>query len=160
MSYIVFDVEANGYREVADKVWVLSYAIDEEEVVSDYSDTGEIDYERFLDVCSRCNILVGHNILNYDLPLLKRLYRSLPDGLDFVDTVVWSRLLWPDLPSPDGWVGKPQPHSLEAWAMRFGGEQKVAQEDWSKFDPNMIQRCESDVRLTRQLYKKILEETK
>ena len=157
---IYFDIEANGLREDATKVWVLSYAIDDGEVVSDYSDKGEINYEGFLAVCSRADILVGHNIINYDLPVLKRLYGRVPDQLDIADTVVWSRLLWPDLQVPEGWRGKPQPHSLEAWAMRFGDELKVDQERWDVFDPNMVDRCESDVRVTRKLYKKILQELK
>ena len=71
--------------------------------------------------------------LGYDLPLTK-----------IVDTLVLSQLLLPELKVPEGWVGKPKPHSVEAWGMRFR-KHKPEHEDWSRFSPEMLFRCEQDV---------------
>lgn len=152
MATLFFDLEANGWRDTATTIWVISYAIDDEEVQSIK------EVENFWSVFRMCTCFVGHNILNFDIPLLARLGCRLDLALDIRDTIVLSRLIYPDLQSPPGWVGKSQPHSLEAWAMRMGGEQKVQHEDWSQYSEEMRERCESDVRITRKLYRKLMKE--
>jgi hypothetical protein len=73
------------------------------------------------------------------------------------DTLILSRLLSPDRKSPPGWKGKPAPHSVEAWGMRFG-RPKPGHEDWSKFSPEMLHRCTEDTLITEMILYELLKE--
>ncbi len=152
---IFFDLEANGLREQATRIWVISWCEDDGDVIS------ETDVSGVQGLGGGDPNWCGHNIINYDLPVIHRLAPHINlSGRKVFDTIIWSRLLWPDLLAPavpEG-VKRPDPHSLAAWAIRFGGEAKVHQETWHEFDPNMVKRCESDVRITRKLYHKIMKE--
>ena len=149
---IIFDLETNGLLETVDKVWVASWLTEDGPQTETYR-TGFYEFFKSLGKGQR---IVGHNIVNYDLPVLKKLFDWSPsEDQELFDTTIWSRMLWPDIPTPKGCR---HAHSLQAWAIRFGGEQKVEQEEWNVYDPNMVTRCESDVRITEMLYKKILKE--
>lgn len=158
-NLLVFDLEADGFLDTATKVWCWAALVDGEEVSG--RDIGEL-----LDLLDSAELLVGHNIIDYDLPLLRRLYGWEPEirrwgdeeGKRVFDTVVASRLMWPDIPPPKGWVGKSVPHSIEAWAIRLGGERKVPIDDWSTWDPEFLVRCRADARITSHLYQYIQEE--
>ena len=158
---IFFDLEANGLREQATRIWVISWCEDDGDIRSVYDESGIKHSEEGGVPFSCTDGVVGHNIINYDIPVLNRLgFRFSCKNSGVFDTIIWSRLLWPDLLAPavpEG-VKRPDPHSLAAWAIRFGGEAKVHQETWHEFDPNMVKRCESDVRITRKLYHKIMKE--
>lgn len=100
-------------------------------------------------------ILIGHNIIAYDLPVLAKLVFKCPvkklyDTWEIHDTLVMSRALDPDR---DG-----KRHSLADWGRRMGGEQKVEHESWDTWDPNLVTRCESDVRLTEKVYNELIKE--
>lgn len=138
---LVFDIEANGLYEKATKIWCIC---------AEDIDTGE-KYEWTIENTGRpCFLdyateLVGHNILNYDLPLLKKLWEwEQKDNVKVTDTLVMSRLLNPDRGKPTGYAGKGGPHSLEAWGYRVG-KGKPDHEDWSVFSTDMLRRCREDV---------------
>ena len=63
---------------------------------------------------------------------------------NITDTLVLSKLLDPERKSPEGWKGKPKPHSVEAWAMRMDLH-KPDHDDWTQFSPEQLYRCEQDV---------------
>jgi len=79
---------------------------------------GEI--ERGLEVLASADVLIGHNILGFDIPAITKLYPDWEHG-ELYDTLVLSRLVHPDL-SNDDWAkgesGIPKNlrglHSLEA----------------------------------------------
>jgi DNA polymerase-1 len=92
--------------------------------------------------------LIGHNIIGYDLPLLKRLYGWTPGpDVRIIDTLILSRLLDPDRGS----------HSLDAWGERLGYS-KGEYSDWSRYTPEMLSYCQRDVEVTRRLYAHLLKE--
>ena len=110
-------------------------------------------------------LTVGHNILCYDLPVLKKLYGfSLPfPGIR--DTLTLSRLLYPDIREADkkllhsgkvragSWTGS---HSLRAWGQRLGrlkGDYGETENAWKTWSPAMQSYCEQDVRVTAALWK-------
>ncbi len=76
-----------------------------------------------MEVIKNADIIVGHNILKFDLPALKKLYGFEPDGC-VRDTLIMSRLVYPDqknqdfkLPDlPRNLIGS---HSLKAWGHRL-----------------------------------------
>jgi len=142
MSTAVFDVEANGLHD-ATTVWCI--------VIKDL-DTGEVheyrqnDIEAGLQHLYGFSRIVGHNILDYDLPLLARLY-SFSHGSCW-DTLVASRLLYPD---------RPGGHSLASWGERLG-RGKPGHEDWTQYSEEMLHRCVEDVEINHLLYDELHRE--
>jgi hypothetical protein len=136
----VFDLEANGLYDEADTIWCIC-AKD-----VDTGDTYEYTVENntkpsFLDKATE---LIGHNIINYDLPVLEKLWSWRPsDDVKITDTLVMSRLFNPDRPKPSNPACKSGPHSLEAWGYRVG-KGKPDHEDWHVFSPAMLRRCQED----------------
>lgn len=91
-----------------------------------------------------------HNGIGFDLKVLKKILNYQYKG-QYVDTLLLSRILWPDLEPPKG---SRFPHSVEAWGIRFGIA-KPEHEDWSTFSPEMLHRCKEDVKIQAELYKHI-----
>lgn len=148
---IVFDIEANGLllpengKPEADKVWCIALKEVGAEKVEVYQ---EEDFYYAFKIMREATYLIGHNIIKYDIPLLKKLYKSFEHKSVLWDTMVVSYLLNPDRGG----------HSLEAWAEFLGDEKKVEQETWDTFDPNMLVRCASDVRITEKVYYYLMNE--
>lgn len=161
MKVFIFDIEANGLLKTVTRMWCGALR----------SSTGRVrrygpnDHAAFLRKLEQADVLVGHNIINYDIPALKKLYPKLKIKAQLVDTLVLSRLLVPDLMEKDQrhirtgalpldfrrLVGS---HSLKAWGFRLG-EQKGAFGDEHGFDswhPEMLDYCAQDVEVTYKLF--------
>ena len=107
---------------------------------------------------AEADVLVGHNIIGYDLPLLQRLEEWGPSSTTrVVDTAVLSRLLRSDRRIPRGCTGKGGPHSLNAWGHRLG-RGKPEHEDWSQYSPEMLHRCSEDTEINVLVYKALIQE--
>ena len=133
---VVFDIEADGLFDEATTVWcIVTKDLETKEVRKFGPDNlpGAIAY------LETATSLIGHNIVEYDLPMLRKFcsFRPTPETA-IIDTLVMSRVLWPDRPLPqnaiDGekYTGVFAPHSLEAWGWRFN-RKKPKHEDWSRF---------------------------
>ncbi len=105
------------------------------------------------------DVLIFHNGIGYDFPLLKDLYGWEPKH-KVVDTLLMSRLQNPartvPYQAPNRGIG---PHSVEAWGYRLG-RGKPDHEDWSVFSPEMLHRCTEDVEIQHLIYNALLEEGK
>jgi DNA polymerase III epsilon subunit-like protein len=93
------------------------------------------------------NIYVGHNILKFDSPTLRRICGSPITSNQCIDTLVLSTLYNPSI---DGG------HSLDAWGQRMGND-KIDFNDWSKLSEEMITYCRKDVEITCQLYQRLMK---
>lgn len=96
---------------------------------------------------SEADVIVGHNIIDFDCPALKKLNGLLSTKTVF-DTIVLSRMI-----EPDRLVG----HSLRAWGKALGilkGEygQDEGENAWDTFSEEMYEYCEQDVVVTLALY--------
>jgi DNA polymerase I len=149
----VIDVEANGLKPT-EIYCVVCRDIDTKEVFQ--FEAVSKDPTEFLDFASRVSTWIGHNIIGFDLPSLRRvLERDASNvGCAFnsdwfsdsraIDTLVISRFL--NVTIPGG-------HSLEAWGNRFGIQKSGTDiSDWSRYDPSMLQRCVSDTAINLRLY--------
>ena len=114
--------------------------------------------------------LCGHNVINYDLPVLNKLYDwfviTHEMHKDVIDTLVLSRLIYSSIENQDailkryGRLPKKlyKSHSLKAWGYRLGelkgtyGEQEEA---WKYYTPEMLTYNAQDVRVTYKLYQKL-----
>ena len=157
----IFDIETDGLLEDVTKVHCIVMFDTESEFTSKF---GSTEIEGALEILRDAKALGGHNIMAYDLPVLKKLY-----GFDYYgqvfDTLVASRLIWPNLKEKDllkrtvdnKLIGS---HSLKAWGQRLKfnkgayGEQEDA---WSEYTPEMLDYCEQDVLLNAKLYELIKE---
>lgn len=157
---IIFDIETDGLNP--SKVHCLVLQKDGKEI----SFIGR-DIPKGIDLLAD-NLIVGHNVIKYDLPVLKRLY-SYDHSPDLVhDTLCLSRLIYPDIANSVDYkllasdrierstVGR---HSLKAWGQRLNFHKGDFAEinTFDTFTPAMLEYCIQDVKLTSLLYSKLLE---
>ena len=117
-------------------------------------------------------LIVFHNGIGFDMGAIQKVYPWFNISRDkLVDTLLLSRLIWPDLAERDiGLIKKGSlppkmrgSHSLEAWGYRLGLHKGDYAKDmeakgldpWAKWNPAMQEYCEQDVEVTLALWKKI-----
>ena len=104
------------------------------------------------------DILIGHNIIGFDIPVIKRLYPWFsPSGI-IVDTLILSHLYHPNLLDidkkskkiPEKLYGR---HSLEAYGHRLDEHKGdfAATTDWKEWSREMEDYCIQDVVVTNKL---------
>ena len=149
MTKYIFDIEANGFLYDVNKVWCLVFKdVDTEEVYSYYLDNIESGLKKL----AKADVLIGHNIVGYDLPVLKKLYDFEFKGQAW-DTLVGSRLAYSRL----------NKHSLDSWGQRFVQRRWVSsgklnyEGGFDNFSDEMLEYCQQDVEVNYVLYKKVLK---
>ena len=156
---MILDIETDGLLDECTKIHCIVLR----------STTGEVqsfvkpDTVTIAHILSSHPQLIGHNIQGFDLPVIKKLHGLQYLG-EVLDTLVASRLLWPDLREtdfnrkgfPPALIGR---HSLEAWGYRLdhhkGEFGKTT--DWKEFTQEMLEYCIRDTEVTARLYQKIHE---
>lgn len=149
-----FDIETDGFLHEATQIHCI--------VLKDI-DTGEVFVLRkdeSLSKLEEAELIIGHNVIKFDLPVIKKFYPSFKTKAKIFDTLVATRLLYPDIKDndfkrlnfPKNCIGK---HSLKAWGYRIGNYKDQIETDWKQFTPEMLEYCIQDVEVTHSLYKKI-----
>lgn len=154
MKIRVFDIEANNLFPAVDTIWCGVFSsLDEKEV--DVFNPGQLpEMTRFMDTC---DVLIGHNIIDYDIPTIKKVLGYRYKG-KLVDTLLMSRMLSPKRILPIHAANKRAgPHSLYAWGVRLGVD-KPEHEEWNVFSPEMLHRCKEDVKINVKTYHALMEE--
>ena len=145
MDKIVFDIEANGLKP--DRVWVIiAYHMGLEEYF-EFSGFTLYDFNQWLLDQGECEI-IGHNIIDYDIPVLEKILGTDFSKCKVTDTLVMSRLA---NPQRDGG------HSLDNWGTVLG-QPKGEHNDWDNFSQDMVDYCRQDVRVNKLVYQKLLTE--
>ena len=90
------------------------------------------------------DLLVGHNIIGFDAPILNRLWNLKIRLSQVRDTLVMSRLANPQ---------REGGHSLDAWGKTLGNHKGNFTNFNDGLSQEMIDYCIQDVNLTAQLYK-------
>tara|TARA_E500000081_G_scaffold9566_1_gene11446 strand:- start:11546 stop:13279 length:1734 start_codon:yes stop_codon:yes gene_type:complete len=152
----VFDLETDGLLDAVTKVHCV--------ILKDI-DTGHIinvKVKKALQLLEEADLIIGHNIIKFDIPVLKKLFAFTPQGKVF-DTIVAARLVYPDIRDKD-FANKDLPrkyigsHSLAAYGFRLGNlKGDFDGGDWQTYSEEMLQYCIQDVEVTHNLYKKILD---
>jgi DNA polymerase I-like protein with 3'-5' exonuclease and polymerase domains len=133
---IYLDLEANGLTP--DTIWcVVTRENGETEVHLDQRSLRKA-LEGSVSVC-------GHNLIGYDLPVLKRLWGVSVAPERIVDTLVLSRLFDPS---------RQGGHSLRSWGETLGFP-KGDHNDWSRLSQEMIDYCIQDVAVTEAVHKRL-----
>lgn len=156
---LAFDIEANGFLETVSQIHCI--------VCKDI-DTGTIHkftpnkVEQGCWLLMEADLVVGHNIIGYDLPVLSKIFPWFKLQEDKVhDTLVLSRLIFADLSNQDFDNKAPLgkligSHSLEAWGLRLGDHKLDYSGGWEAFSEEMLTYCVRDVEVTDRLYKHML----
>mgnify|MGYP001407430855 FL=1 len=111
------------------------------------------------------DVIVGHNIIGYDLPYINHIYPWFNPRGTIIDTLLLSRLYHPNLLDIDkkhAWKHMPLQlygrHSLESYGYRLG-EYKGnfgKTTDWKEWSQEMQDYCVQDVAVTTKLCKHFL----
>lgn len=149
MPRIVFDIESDGLLDSVTKAWVLcTYDLDNQEEKQFVNLEADDSWKKYLDTG---NVLAGHNIISYDLNVLKKLYNWVPKPhVAIHDTLIFSQMMGF---RRFGFKG----HSLEQWGQALG-DHKIEFNNWTELTEEMILYCIQDVRLNVKVYKYLLNE--
>jgi len=140
---VVIDIEANGLVD-PDKIWlVVAKDIDKGDYHVFRPETATSDRERALEFLNSCSLVIGHNLLGYDAPVLERLLGYKLDITKAVDTLILSKLI--DYPRSG--------QAVEDYGVEFGIP-KIEFNDFSKYSPDMETYCIRDVDITHRIFSK------
>ena len=145
------DLETNGFMPDVSKIWCM---------VAVNSDTGTVysfsDYDselpslkEGLEFINTADIIFGHNIIGYDLVVLKHLTGWMPnEDQQVIDTWILSQL---------NQYKREHKHGLEGWGSRLGFP-KIAFDQFDSYSKGMLTYCIRDVELNVKVYKTLVEE--
>ena len=159
---LVFDIETNGLLNDVSKIHCISTFDTEKEETFIYNDqnNGHPSNRDGINQIMEADTIVGHNIIGYDLAVIRKLCPEFNTNAECVDTLVLSRLYHPNLMDIDkrrAWERMPLQlygrHSLEAYGYRLGeykGEFGKTS-DWKEWSQEMQDYCVQDVQVTTKL---------
>jgi len=160
---LVADLETDGLLNEVSKIHSLvAYDIDTDTL---YSYHGK-DIDKGIKLLEDADLVVFHNGIKYDYPVLKKLYPSFSLCKTKVhDTMVLTHLIWPTIKDtdykraevgslPKNLIGS---YSLAAWGYRIGNYKGEYKQGWETWTPEMQAYCEQDVMVTVELYRRCLE---
>lgn len=147
----VADLEADGLLRTATRVWC---GVFKNQKTNEVKTFGPDDIPSMLEFMDTTAALAMHNGVQYDWPLLKKLYQYEYTGKK-IDTLIVSRLQNPNRPRPKG--TSKGPHSVEAWGVRFH-RSKPEHDDWSRYTPEMLHRCSEDVEIQSMILSYLIQE--
>lgn len=159
---LIFDLESNGLLDELNRIHCICLKnIDTEETYS----FAPSEVETGVKMLMEADLVVGHNVIGFDIPALKKVYPWFRIRKSRVrDTLIMSLLLYPDLSDrdwrlvaqdetfPRNCVGK---HRLEAWGHRLKCYKGDYDGGWSEWSSEMQYYCEQDVEVTDRLWKLI-----
>lgn len=158
---LIFDLETDGLLNDVTCIHCLVIHDVEADQTIVYNDQGDKEpVVRGIERLEDAGTIVGHNIINYDLPVIRKLFPWFQNTGRVLDTLVLSRLYHADILKKDlrkGWKHMPAQlhgrHSLEAYGYRLGEYKGSFSKttDWKEWSQDMQDYCEQDVVVTKKL---------
>ena len=159
---LIFDLESTGLlRQGSNIHCIVARDIDDSKESLVFDQRPDQSLDMGIERLRRADVLVGHNIIGYDIPLIRETYDFDYEG-EVVDTLVLSRLFYPHILDRDYErrpAGMPQKlygrHSLEAWGYRlkcYKGEFVKQGGGWETYTPEMLDYCIQDTLVTLKVY--------
>lgn len=151
MKKLIFDLETNGLYDTVDTIWIGG---------TKDLDTGEIntysDYDpqskplsELLVALNSADVVIGHNIISYDLTVLHKLFKfELKDTIKVIDTMTVSQL---------NFYARPGKHSLANFG-KILGDAKGDFTDFAKYSEEMKVYMVQDINLNHKVYNYLLAE--
>ena len=160
---LLWDLESDGLLQEVSKVWCIATLDIDRGTTRSFRPNQILEAIEYL---SKAEVLIGHNIIAYDLPVMNKLYGWVPNAT-IKDTLVMSRTMYPNMMEldvifmrklqkkgvlfPPNLIGK---HSLAAWGYRLNNG-KDHYEDWTHFTEEMMSYCEQDIQTNFTLWEKL-----
>jgi len=143
MRSLVFDIETDDLK--ATKLWcIVAQDLDSNEIFR----FAPHQIESGLELLKSADALIGHNIIGFDIPVIKQLTGVDLSNKKLIDTLVLSRLF---NPTREGG------HSLEMWGYKLNYN-KIDFEDYSCYSKEMMDYCVRDVQLNTQVYHRLIQQ--
>ena len=160
---LVFDLESDGlYDDVTHIHCIGIFDLDTKQTLVFNDQGSEQPITKGVQLLEDATNIVGHNIIGYDLPDIRKLFPWFEFSGQVVDTLVLSRVYHADLLKTDQkrkWKHMPLQlygrHSLEAYGHRLG-EYKGSfgkTTDWKEWSQEMQDYMVQDVVVTTKLWK-------
>ena len=139
---LVFDIETDGLDH--SKIWCIVAKEVNKDKFHIYQPHNIEQGIRFLE---KADTLIGHNIIGFDIPAMKKYYDFKSDA-KIVDTLVMSRLFNPS---------QEKGHSLEVWGLKLGYPKLEQPETFDEYTDEMCDYCQGDVILNEKAYHALIK---
>lgn len=174
---LLFDIETDNYLEHCTKIHCI---------VTEDVDTNEVKRYRphqikeGLKSLQDAKVLIGHNIIDFDIRAIKKLYPRWTYTAELYDTLIAAKLAFPDIKNRDFKrlrrvmnkdpnkrtpieqamlrnVGK---HSLESYGLRMGNHKGDFGKEigFEAYSEDMLAYCAQDVNVNTQLFHRLQKE--
>ena len=158
---LVFDLESDGLLDDVTRIHCLVIYDTETDQTLVYNDEGDQEpIVRGVQILQEAEVICGHNVIGYDIPVLQKIYPWFEPSALVVDTLLLSRLYHNNILELDKkhkWKQMPPQlygrHSLESYGYRLG-EYKGSfgkDTDWQEWSQEMQDYCVQDVKVTTKL---------
>ena len=172
MGAIIFDLETNGLLHDATRILCIALHWCKDNQTESFNDEKYTASPKDLPMASgysittalswleTADVLIGHNIIGFDIPIIRKFYPWFNPSGTIVDTLLLSRLYHPNLLDIDkarNWKHMPLQlygrHSLEAYGYRLGEYKGNFSKttDWKEWSQEMQDYCVQDVVVTNKL---------
>jgi DNA polymerase I-like protein with 3'-5' exonuclease and polymerase domains len=174
MAGLIFDIESNGFLADLTKIHCIAYRDEAGGEVKSVGGKTDEKIRNFLTHLEDAPVLIGHNIIEFDVPALKKVYPSFNPKGELWDTLLDCQTIWTDLRDKDFAFQRKNPdfptkhigrHSLKAWGVRLGVykidilKQLDAEEDsaaaFAEWTQELEDYCKQDVVVGAKLYELI-----
>jgi DNA polymerase-1 len=163
MSTVTFDIECNGFIDTVTRCVCIGYSIDGGDPIIAFTPE---HISTALDAIRNADVVIGHNIIAFDIPVLNKLYPKWGGPLGKIrDTLVLARLVHPDIRDDDFHATAFPPtligsHSLKAWGVRLNMPKGVELDDVVdyaslEYTDDLGDYCKQDVVITATLYARL-----
>ena len=157
-SWLVWDIESDGlYDQVTRIHCIVIYDLNLKQT---FSYGPDLIGDAIEHLCN-ADVLIGHNILFYDCPVIQKLTQTNFTGR-IIDTLICTRLIWPkellyELDT-EQYTEVPKKlrgsAGLKAWGYRLA-DNKINFKDFSEYSQEMLDYCIQDVAVTTKLFELI-----
>ena len=163
-KWYVFDLETNGlYDEVTTIHCLVLHDLNRDQTFTYGPDSIAVGLEHL----ATADVLIGQNILFFDIPVIRKLYPFYTfAAARIIDTLITTRLIWPkeklyDMDTEQYTQVPPKLRgsaSLKAWGYRLS-DYKISFKDFKEYSKEMLAYCIQDVNVTTQLFKHTQKQT-
>ena len=149
---LIFDIETDGFVKKLTKIHCIVIQDTETKEISKYV----TNIEQAITRLENANEIIGHNIIGFDIPAIKKIYDFNPKG-QITDTLLISREIWPKI-GLDTTINEDIPeemknrHSLSAWGFRLKENKSEYKGGFEFYSDEMLKYCIQDVIVTTKLW--------
>jgi len=175
MTTILYDLETDGLLKKMTRIHLLIMKDAEGNTIDVYRKNDEMDnIEEGIRRLEEADIRGGHNIIRFDELAIKKIYPWYNPKGKAVDTLVLSRVLFPEIKQRDFVLNRKGvlpgqligSHSLDAWGYRLGlakgdySKQMLAKglDPWAKWNQEMEDYAVRDVEITAILWAGLMKD--